>query len=171
MLDPPREEVRNAMISCMTAGIRVIVVTGDNKVPWKLHFLYCIASWIGHLCNGLLIWDKPQSTAESVCRKIGAFDHLVDFSEHSYTASEFEELPALQQVLALQRMALFTRYSGCQFVLFPFPFGDKCLYNYTSSCLLWLFLLVYIHLIFNFLGLNLLIKECWLKHCSTKMKW
>ncbi|OWM80611.1 hypothetical protein CDL15_Pgr006641 [Punica granatum] len=80
MLDPPREEVRNAMLSCLTAGIRVIVVTGDNK-----------------------------STAESLCRKIGAFDHLVDFSGHSYTASEFEELPALQQTLALQRMALFTR--------------------------------------------------------------
>ncbi|GKV20049.1 hypothetical protein SLEP1_g30224 [Rubroshorea leprosula] len=80
MLDPPREEVRNAMFACMTAGIRVIVVTGDNK-----------------------------STAESLCRKIGAFDHLVDFVGHSYTASEFEELPALQQTLALQRMALFTR--------------------------------------------------------------
>ncbi|CAM8935987.1 unnamed protein product [Rhodiola kirilowii] len=80
MLDPPRKEVRNAMLSCLTAGIRVIVVTGDNK-----------------------------STAESICRKIGAFDHLDDFTGHSYTASEFEELPALQKTLALQRMAIFTR--------------------------------------------------------------
>ncbi|KAJ4842744.1 Calcium-transporting ATPase 3, endoplasmic reticulum-type [Turnera subulata] len=80
MLDPPREEVRNAMLSCMTAGIRVIVVTGDNK-----------------------------STAESICRKIGAFDHVEDFTGRSYTASEFEELPALQKTVALQRMALFTR--------------------------------------------------------------
>lgn len=80
MLDPPREEVKNAMLSCMTAGIRVIVVTGDNK-----------------------------STAESICHKIGAFDHLVDFIGRSYTASEFEELPAMQQTVALQHMALFTR--------------------------------------------------------------
>ncbi|XP_077219850.1 endoplasmic reticulum-type calcium-transporting ATPase 3 isoform X2 [Tasmannia lanceolata] len=80
MLDPPRKEVRNAILSCMSAGIRVIVVTGDNK-----------------------------STAESICRQIGAFDHLEDFSGRSYTASEFEELPALQQTIALQRMILFTR--------------------------------------------------------------
>ncbi|KAI4375065.1 hypothetical protein MLD38_012977 [Melastoma candidum] len=80
MLDPPREEVKSAILSCMTAGIRVIVVTGDNK-----------------------------STAESLCRKIGAFDDFGDYAGRSYTASEFEELPALQKTVALQRMALFTR--------------------------------------------------------------
>ncbi|XP_039140541.1 calcium-transporting ATPase 3, endoplasmic reticulum-type isoform X2 [Dioscorea cayenensis subsp. rotundata] len=80
MLDPPREEVRNAMLSCMSAGIRVIVVTGDNK-----------------------------STAESICCQIGAFDHIDDFTGYSYTASEFEELPPLQRTTALQRMVLFTR--------------------------------------------------------------
>ncbi|KAK6116040.1 hypothetical protein DH2020_008309 [Rehmannia glutinosa] len=79
MLDPPREEVRNAILSCMTAGIRVIVVTGDNKV-----------------------------TAESLCKRIGAFDHLDDFTGLSYTASEFEKLPALQKTVALQRMTIFT---------------------------------------------------------------
>ncbi|KAJ8531258.1 hypothetical protein K7X08_026692 [Anisodus acutangulus] len=80
MLDPPRDEVRNAIISCMNAGIRVIVVTGDNK-----------------------------ATAESLCQKIGAFDHLGDFTGFSYTASEFEELPALQKSVALQRMIILSR--------------------------------------------------------------
>lgn len=48
-------------------------------------------------------------TAESLCRKIGALDHFGIFDGLSYTASQFEELPASQKIVALQRMTLLSR--------------------------------------------------------------
>eukprot|EP01018_Ginkgo_biloba_P013926 Gb_27024 [translate_table: standard] len=80
LLDPPREEARNAIATCMSAGIHVIVVTDGNK-----------------------------STAESLCHRIGPFNSLDDFSGLSSTASEFEKLTPVQRALALQCMVLFSR--------------------------------------------------------------
>jgi P-type Ca2+ transporter type 2A len=80
MLDPPRPEVAGAIKKCKDAGIRVIVITGDNR-----------------------------NTAESICRSIGVFGEFEDLKGKSYTGREFDNLSAGEQLEAAKTASLFSR--------------------------------------------------------------
>ncbi|KAL7422882.1 hypothetical protein Q5752_002179 [Cryptotrichosporon argae] len=80
MLDPPRPEVRAAIAKCRSAGIRTIVITGDNK-----------------------------NTAETICREIGVFGRDEDLTGKSYTGRELDALTHEQKLEAVQRASLFSR--------------------------------------------------------------
>ncbi|XP_061370364.1 calcium-transporting ATPase, endoplasmic reticulum-type [Gastrolobium bilobum] len=72
--DPPREEVHKAIEDCKEAGIRVMVITGDNK-----------------------------STAEAICREIKLFSRDEDLTGQSMTGKQFLSLSPSEQVKTLLR--------------------------------------------------------------------
>uniref|UniRef100_A0A3Q3VKK3 Calcium-transporting ATPase n=1 Tax=Mola mola TaxID=94237 RepID=A0A3Q3VKK3_MOLML len=80
MLDPPRKEVSGSIELCKDAGIRVIMITGDNK-----------------------------GTAIAICRRIGIFSENEDVSGMAYTGREFDDLPLHEQPEAVRRAHCFAR--------------------------------------------------------------
>eukprot|EP00918_Siedleckia_nematoides_P053959 GHVU01117916.1.p1 GENE.GHVU01117916.1~~GHVU01117916.1.p1 ORF type:complete len:1010 (+),score=272.33 GHVU01117916.1:859-3888(+) len=72
LLDPPREEVSEAIDKCYRAGIRVIMITGDNKL-----------------------------TAEAIARKVGVVAEDDDINVCSFTGREFETMDDEQRYEAL----------------------------------------------------------------------
>uniref|UniRef100_A0A3Q2D497 Calcium-transporting ATPase n=1 Tax=Cyprinodon variegatus TaxID=28743 RepID=A0A3Q2D497_CYPVA len=80
MLDPPRKEVMGSIALCRDAGIRVIMITGDNK-----------------------------GTAIAICRRIGIFKEDEDVTGKAYTGREFDDLPVSEQSEAVCRAHCFAR--------------------------------------------------------------
>lgn len=80
MLDPPRKEVIGSIKLCNEAGIRVIMITGDNK-----------------------------GTAVAICRRIGIFGEEEDVTGKAYTGREFDDLPPEAQREAVKRARCFAR--------------------------------------------------------------
>ena len=82
MIDPPRSEVQKALMTCRSAGIRVIMVTGDNKC-----------------------------TAEAIGSQIGLFDTIEGVVPYgtSFTGKEFDKKASAEKTDIVKEISVFSR--------------------------------------------------------------
>jgi len=80
MLDPPRKEVQNALEKCRQAGIRVIVITGDNVL-----------------------------TAVAICKMIGLIEPGEDTHGKVFTGSEWDAMSVEEKKSSIQTAKVFAR--------------------------------------------------------------
>merc|ERR1739844_483989 len=80
MLDPPRMEVAPAIVLCKEAGIRVIMITGDNK-----------------------------NTAEAICKRIGIFAEDERTDGMAFSGREIDDLSPGEQKTACAKSRMFAR--------------------------------------------------------------
>jgi len=75
IIDPPRQECKQAIEDCRVAGISVIMITGDNKV-----------------------------TAEAIAQNLGILNSTENLSRKSFTGQEFDNLSEQEKVDILRRI-------------------------------------------------------------------
>merc|ERR1719273_1095265 len=80
MLDPPRLEVQPSIKLCGQAGIRVIMITGDNK-----------------------------NTAEAISKRIGIFEDSECTDGLAYSGREFDDLSVSEQKMGCKNARMFAR--------------------------------------------------------------
>ena len=80
MLDPPRLEVKPSIKLCNQAGIRVIMITGDNK-----------------------------ETALAISKRIGIFEEDENTDGLAYSGREFDDLSVSEQRAAVSKAKMFAR--------------------------------------------------------------
>ena len=80
MMDPPRAPVKAALAECKQAGIRVMMITGDNI-----------------------------RTAESICRRIGLFGEDEDIEGKAYTGDDLNRMTPAQLSETVKTAKLYAR--------------------------------------------------------------
>jgi len=96
MLDPPREEVKEAIKECESAGIRIIMVTGDNVETAK-----AIAKEIGLESNGAMSGEELEKIHDADLQK-----RISEGMNIFARVSPFDKLRILELLQKTNRVAM-----------------------------------------------------------------